>query len=51
MYDEFGAVRVLSYGGEGGKPEPAKPKPAPEPAPKPADIPGGEPAPKTDGGA
>ena len=33
--------RVLAYGGEGAKPEPAKPKPAEKPAEKPAD--------KTDG--
>lgn len=31
--------QVLAYGGEGAKPEPAKPKPAETPAEKPVDKP------------
>lgn len=44
MHDDNGWPRVLSYGGEGAKPEPKKPKPADEPAPKPEEAPKDKPS-------
>ena len=42
MRDAHLMSNVLAYGGEGAKPEPAKPKPAETPAEKPADKPSPE---------
>jgi hypothetical protein len=39
MRDATCLNQIVSYGGEGGKPEPAKPKPVEKPADKPQDPP------------
>jgi hypothetical protein len=39
MRDTMWMDQIVGYGGEGGKPEPAKPKPAEKPSEKPKDAP------------